>query len=220
MIQYSDQVGYKFNKDGSFMRFPGATIVSHLEKDGEIFKQVEVIQRLASQLPYSDKFTFLPIPSFHMTNYVLYNDNKINRNGPEWSSKYPTDTPNELMNKNIFEDLKNIYFPEAFCMKLTHISNTSLRLAPADDKTAHDLTVFRDAVAEATGIRWPDHEEYIFHISYAYKLIMLTQDEEEHNKAFLAEQASVFQEKFPTFIVPKGEFCVFEDMRHFEPYRG
>ena len=218
MNNYTKQVGYKFNPDGSLMHFPGATIVSHLEKDSPLFTQVLAFQNSAQQLPYSNKFSFLSPSSFHMTNYVLYNDNELDRNSEGWSNKYPNDTPKEQMDKNIYEDIKHIHFPKSFCMTLTHIHNNSLRLAPADDKTAHDLKAFRDAVADATGIRWPDHDSYVFHISYAYYLILLTPEEKQHNEIFLAEQALIFQKKFPTFIIPQGEFCTFEDMGHFEPY--
>lgn len=216
---YTQDVGYKFSKDGSFLEFLGATIVSPITPEEPIFKEIETFSKEAQNTPYKHKFSFLPTLSYHMTNFVLYNDHEYDRKGEGWSTKFPRDTPFEEMNKKIYLAIKDIEFPEKYRMRLIRIDNNSLKIEPADNATAIKLKVFRDQVSEATGIRFADHETYVFHISYAYNLIILTAQEKKENKALLMKQTKIFQEKFPEFDIHQGEYCTFRDMSHFEPYR-
>ena len=219
-IHYTDAVGYKFNRDGTFKQFIGATIVSHLDTNSNIFTEVEVVSKKIQETDIAYKYAFLPAPSYHMTNFVLYNDHPSDRVGKGWSTKIQNDTPSHVIDKTIYDMLSSIIFPQSYCMKLKNIADNSFRIIPATKETAETLSMFRDACAEATGIYFPDHETYEFHISYAYNIITLNTKEKTILQNILMKETKRIQSILPEFEIPAPEYCTFNDMSHFEPYRG
>ncbi len=221
-MKYTASVGYKFNEDGSAMPFPGATIISFLPQTHPVFGEMLRIAQQARQAAYSHKFTFLPPASYHMTNKVLYNDHPSDREGPGWSEKYPRDLSCAELDASLARDLLRIVqrgdWPQSFRMRLWYVDNNSLKLQPATTRCADELRHFRDAVAQETGIRWPDHEKYVYHMTYAYRLQELSEGEAEEFRQLTLQQAALFRRQFPEFDLPAGVFCTFCDMTHFEPY--
>ena len=220
-MKYTKAVGYKFDSDGSAIEFAGATIISFLAETHPVFGEVEQIAEEARRASYAHKFKFLPSSSYHMTNKVLYNDHKNNREGPAWSSKYPRDIRRDELDASLAKDLLRIVqrgeWPRSFCMRPWYVGDSSIKLQPATTKCAHDLCRFRNAIAQETGIRWPDHESYVFHISYAYRLVELSEAEATECVEFGREQGRRFRERYPEFDLPAGVFCTFRNMEHFSP---
>ena len=225
-MKYTSDVNYKFRPDGSVMEFRGATIISFLSETHPIFTEIVRMAEEGKQTSYAPKFAFLPSSSYHMTNKVLYNNHKNDRQGSGWSSKYPRDISCSKMDAALAADLARIAkrgdWPESLRMRLWYIDNNSLKLQPATTKCAEKLRLFRDAVAQETGIRWPDHERYIFHITYAYRLQELNEKETLEFEKLRADQTirfrRQFQEQLPEFDLPAGVFCNFCDMTLFTPY--
>ena len=221
-MKYTKAVGYKFDSDGSAIEFAGATIISFLVETHPVFSEIERIAAEARRASYAHKFAFLPPSSYHMTNKVLYNDHSSNREGPSWSSKYPSDIRGEELDAALAGDLLRIAergeWPRSFCMRPWYVGDNSIKLQPATTKCANDLCRFRDAIAEETGIRWPDHERYIFHISYAYRIVELSAAEEAECAELGIKQGRRLRERFAEFELPGGIFCTFRNMEHFCPY--
>ena len=218
--RYTDAVGYKFYQDGSFKEFLGATIISFLDTQSTLFAEVISTSRKAQKEVYASKYAFLPPHSYHMTNMVLYNDSPLDRQGVGWSKKIPNNTSFGLMNQKLGDMLAHIEFPSFYRMKLTEVHDNSYRLVPATAESAQSIKTFRDSCAEATGIYFPDHDTYEFHISYAYNIITLDKTEEIALQNFLTEETERIKNIIPEFDIPSPEYCTFRDMSHFEPYKG
>ena len=217
---YTDAVGYKFNKDGSCKSFPGATIISFIREGEEVYSELSLIAKEAQATRYAHKYTFLPPSSYHMTNFVVFNDNEQDRNSEGWSSKFPRDTSCEQMIKNMYEAIQHIDHPKGYTMRVRKVGHTGLRLLPADDDTANSLRNYREALAEATGIYWEDHNDYEFHATYAYLLIELDEQEQQEREKLLAKQTERLQKNLSEFYIRAPEYCTIRDMSQFDPYGG
>lgn len=216
--KFTKDVHYKFDEKGNFLPFLGATIISPMAKNEAIYQEVLKISRENQNTSYAHHFAFLPEPSYHMTNFVLYNDNEEDRNGAGWSSKFDNKTPFEEMNALICNAIKKVKFPTSYKMKLQEVRGNSLWIVPADDKTKDSLSIFRDQIAQATGIYWPDHKTYKFHISYAYYISELNDEEKKEEKQLLVEQTSALISNLPEFDIGAPVYCSFKDMSSFQPY--
>ena len=91
----------------------------------------------------------------------------------------------------------------------------ALNLKPADAETDQALRTYRDRVAQATGVRFPDHEQYQFHISLAYRLIHLTEAEESELDRLLTSIDQYLQSHFGLFEAPPPQLTLFDDMFRF-----
>ncbi len=217
-MHYTKAVDYKFHKDGSVKKFLGATIISFVKPHEPLYAEICTIREEAEHQVYASKFAFLPTSSYHMTNFVLYNDHPSDRNGMGWSSKIGADRPCEEINARLHEMLQGVSFPKLYHMRLSHIDDASLRLRPATHETTRALKEFRDACAEATGIYFADHESYEFHVTYAYRIVELEGAEEQALQLLLQKQTKRLREKLPEFTIGAPQYCTFEDMAYFKPH--
>ena len=95
------------------------------------------------------------------------------------------------------------------------LHNFAIYLEPVDRQTDQALRKYRDQVAEATGVRFEDHDSYQFHISLAYRLIELTEEEEDDLTRMLAHIDRHLHENFGLFHPPAPQLTFFNDMFHF-----
>jgi hypothetical protein len=173
-------VGTKFHEDGQVRHFPGNTVVSHILENNQLFNEVIWAQSEIMRLPFSSKYSFLPPHSFHMTVFELLCDQV--RDQEHWSGSM--DMTVDLRETDMhFENAVNpIKPPKRILMKYDGIRverNPSIRLAPADEKESATLRAYRNELSEATGVRFPNHDQYKYHISLAYLLLHLTDAEQE-----------------------------------------
>lgn len=79
------------------------------------------------------------------------------------------------------------------------------------------LKSYRDELVRATGIRFPNHDTYQFHIGLAYNLIPLTDEE----RAIFEKTRQVLNERLQArvrhFTLPAPHFVKFHDMSAFDP---
>lgn len=208
----------KFNEQGCMKWFPGNTIVSDLSKHKDVMYIIKEIQKAYQKLSFSNKYVFLPDDSIHMTVFELLCH--FNRKTSQWSDNLSLDEPLEHIDLYFHEQLKTTPFPSGFKMKpLPKIETTVLKVNPFDQRATSILKEFRDQLAQKTGVRFPNHDTYQFHISFGYKIHELTQ----------AEQASVNQlnhllakeiSKLDTIDIEQIYYTVFEDMSEFVPYHA
>ncbi|PJF33835.1 MAG: DUF1868 domain-containing protein, partial [Phototrophicales bacterium] len=176
-------------------------------------------QQQIAQEPYGDKFALLPPSSFHMTVMELLCDEV--RQADHWSSHLPLDVTLEETDEYFIQTVAQVSPPDNFRMTCSHLAlgnvGLSLTLQPADDATAHALADYRDRIATVTGVRHPDHETYVFHLSLAYRIICLN-DEEELQLQNLAERIQPqLQERFGILNTGKPILTFFDDMFAFYP---
>ncbi|MBK8022074.1 MAG: DUF1868 domain-containing protein [Chloroflexi bacterium] len=214
---YTMHVGEKFNADGSTRPFPGVTIICFADPASAIYRAGEALQAELRALSYAHKFALLPPPSFHMTVFSLICDYR--RIPEEWSSRLPLDAPLAQADQFFIDTVAQVPPPSNFRMLLTFLGGwgLSMRLTPADQDSYKSLRTYRQQIAAATGVRYPDHDTYEFHLSLAYKLITLTDDERRHYADLRRAWGDDLRCQIGVFDTGKPILTFFEDMFAFVP---
>jgi hypothetical protein len=93
-----------------------------------------------------------------------------------------------------------------------------LRSVNADNETS--LRNYRNRLSATTGIRFPNHDTYNFHISLAYDLVKLNDDEQTLFRA-TSEKVKERLQSLGAFKIENPKFVMFDDMGAFfsEPCR-
>lgn len=216
MSEATKHIGEKFNSDGSIRYFPGATIISHLEESNPMHMLMSEIRRRAEESNFADYLGFLPPSSFHMTVFELYCD--FNRYSEKWSSRIDCLLPSSEVNRILFECVNSVTPPEQITMAIDYVDINSIRLLPADNEAVNVLRAYRNALSDATGICFPNHESYQYHMTYAY--ILRTLDSQAYNlcKRFIANETAEIKKKISTFTIGKPEMCLYSTMESFSSY--
>jgi hypothetical protein len=216
--RYTREVGRKFHPDGTPRRFPGNTIICFVEPDSPLGAVAQAFQQALGAVPLGHKFALLPPPSFHMTVMELLCDEV--RTPERWSPLLPLDAPLAATDAFFLERVPPITAPSHRTVRVTgiaHLNHLWLTLEPADEATAAALHAYRNAVAGATQVRFPDHDRYQFHLSLAYRLIELDAGEEEA----LAALANTWQPRLraagASIALPPPVLTGFDDMFRFTP---
>lgn len=214
---FTSAVGQKFHPDGRVRTFPGNTIISFVPPDSPIFAHTSWVQAQIQALPFAHKFGFLPPSSFHMTVMELLCDQV--RVPERWSAQLPLDTPLPQLDNFFTERVPPIPPPAALQMRFVEVTQytATLNLTPADEETAVSLQTYRNQIAAATGVRFPDHDSYQYHISTAYRLINLTTAEETQLAATLQPINDTLRTRFGLFAPPPPQLTFFDDMFAFYP---
>ena len=185
---YTRAVGTKFHEDGQVRFFAGNTIVSHILENSHVFREALWAQSEVMRLPFASKYAFLPPHSFHMTVFELLCDQV--RDQQHWSSHL--DLAIGLRETDVYfeKTATPIGPPSELQMRLSAVSTTRhayIGLVPVNEKAEARIRAYRDRLSESTGVRFPNHDEYHYHISLAYMLEDLTEAEQE--KGHAAEEA-------------------------------
>jgi hypothetical protein len=217
MKQYTGFVGQKFNEDGSVRGFPGNTVISKISPDMPIYAGLVETQRRLKALDSAGKYAFLPPSSLHMT--VIEGVCDQVRTPEKWSSKLALDMPLPDVNRFVSDCYARLSPPESLSMRIARTYFGRLLLVilePADALTAKSLADFRDQFARESGIRFPNHDDYTFHISLAYLLINMRADEESVFQAEQDEVLSDLSSRFPVLELRKPDLTSFENMFRFD----
>lgn len=213
--QYTKVVGSKFHADGSLRYFPGNTIVAMCQQEPYLSELIWA-QDQYKALPFSHKFGFLPHTSFHMTVIELLCDQV--RKLTHWSKYLDLDVPLRETDAFFAEKLATVVFPNTIKMVPTRMNLANaitLRLQPIDDDMANILKTFRDEVAEKTGVRFPNHTTYKFHITLAYKLQHFTESEtQQYNDVTKQVEQRILSTLNPLRL-DKPNFVTFAGMGEF-----
>lgn len=217
-IKYTPNVGQKFNKDRSVRPFAGNTIICFVDPEihPTVYDEAVWAQAQLSEMSCAHKFAFLPPSSFHMT--VIEGLNDQGRRPERWTSQLPLDASLEEMDRFLIDRCAQLAFPNGFEIEFEQMRfPATLAVGPANKKSHTAIWQFRNQVADITGIRRSDFEEYKFHITLGYNLIELEPDE-------IAEQKKVFKrinerltQSFGLFNTAPPVPTFFDDMAKFVP---
>ncbi len=211
---YTRNVGVKFFEDGSVRPFPGNTIICFCDPNSQAYASAAWVQEQLQAQPFASKFSLLPLSSMHMTVIQLLCDEF--RVPGEWSTRLPLDAPLSETDDFFIEALKDVPAPPNFRMTFTHLwpgeGATVLSLKPADEATHEAIWAYREAVARATAVRFPNHDTYVFHMSIAYQVIQLDADEISLLEAFRKRVDAHLLETFGIFDTGAPHLTFFDDM--------
>ena len=217
-IAYTREVGRKFHPDGTPRLFAGNTIICFVAPERSISQATVAFQNALRQATFGGKFALLPQSSFHMTVMELLCDQV--RAAERWSAQLALDASLPASDTFFLERVPAIPAPDGLSMRVTglfHRDNLMLTLQPATTDTAAALRDYRAAVASATGVRFPDHDSYGFHLSLAYRLVHLDSAEEAALAELCRRWLPRLQAEGASIALPRPLLTCFDDMTSFVP---
>ena len=212
-------VGRKFNGDGTVRGFRGNTVISFVAPESPLGRCAGRARGVIEASGVAPGLTFLPPSSYHVTVIRLVCDE--DREPTKWSSHLDLHCPLQDVDAFMAGAMASIHPPAPIEMRYHAMSAhdvVSIELKPASAASEASLTSYRDAVAEVTGVRHDDHDDYVFHLSLAYRVRPLNSTE----RVELAEALSTAHVQLvgvATFILPAPELTFFDDMFEFRPDR-
>jgi hypothetical protein len=78
------------------------------------------------------------------------------------------------------------------------------------------MGAWRDALSVPFGYRHPDHDTYVFHITFAYQVKRLGDNRVGEWQDLFDDSLAEFARKAPVIELQPPAFCNFKDMKHFE----
>lgn len=184
-------VGHKFDAAGAPLPFPGNTVICPVAADSALFAEGVRVQEACQEAGLAGQFAWLPPDSFHVTLFDLVCDRV--RLPERWSRELPLDASIEEADAFMRERLATIPWPAPPRMTVTGLGELGgdhtlrLILEPDGQEQAAALGTFREAAADASGVRHPVHDRYRFHMSLAYPLVILEADQIDAFRRFEAD---------------------------------
>ena len=212
-------VGRKFNGDGTVRRFRGNTVISFVAPESPLGRCAGRARGVIEASAAAPGLTLLPPSSYHVTVIRLICDE--DREPTKWSSHLDLQCPLQDVDAFMTGAMTSVDPPEPIEMQyhaMSALDVVAIELEPASPAAAASLNSYRDVVAEATGVRHDDHDDYVFHLSLAYRVRPLSSTESAELAEALSTAHSQLVGERP-FILPAPVLTFFDDMFEFRPDR-
>ncbi|OWK22082.1 hypothetical protein AJ88_14895 [Mesorhizobium amorphae CCBAU 01583] len=207
-------LGTRYDRSGNFLFEPGNTVVSHLVSGSPSEAVVIEVRNRMRALPDADRLAFTPISSLHMT--LFQGIIEYRRRLPYWPQDVPLDTSIDDMTRLYLERLQGFEPCPPFRIRAIGITPNGLTVAGATAEDERILSAWRDALSVPFGYRHPDHDAYVFHITFAYQIRRLADERASAWQELFADCLSLFEREAPVIELRPPAFCAFRDMKHFE----
>lgn len=215
---YGEQIGKKFEMDGSARRYPGNTVIADVRPGCGAYDVMTKLRQMAIDAGFADSMILLPEDSYHMT--VLRGLNDLVRTDAFWPEKLAKDTPMQQVDDHVSAAVASVDMPGPIRMKFRGIrvngEDFRVLLSPADEAQQSILRAFRDQAADAIGLRLPGHDEYTYHITLAYT--RLIPENPEKLNALVAEMERCIASQ-PAFETTPPYMAYYDDMLAFHANR-
>lgn len=165
-------------------------------------------------MPGAEKLAFTAQSSLHMTLFQGVIETR--RAQPYWPQDIPVETPVDDMTAIFMDRLAGFHPGDAFSVEVIHATPLGLTVGPVTERDRVILKDWRDRLADLLGHRHPDHETYVFHITFAYMIERFDDQTMAAWVPFLEAVAKDIRERAPVIEVRAPAFCAFDDMNHFE----
>lgn len=164
-------------------------------------------------MPEAAQFIFTPITSLHMTLFegVIETGRKKNH----WPDDIPLDAPIDDMTELMAARLEGFTMFDPFKVAIVEARPSGLLLEGATEADRKVVRAWRDAFADLLGYRQPNHENYKFHMTFAYPIERLEDEALPRWQAMLDEVTEYIRTRAPVLELNPPAFCVFQDMNHF-----
>lgn len=205
----------KFDHNGKPLPFPGCSIISKIPIKSDLFYEIKLLQLIYNDLNPDKAYTYLPKTSFHMTLFDCCNVNTFNTQ--YWPKNIVADNNFKKIAYVLSKRIKNLKFPDKFDLKLKKLfGGYSMILEGNTKKDEKIIRDYRNKLSDLLGIRFENHETYSFHITLAYILRKLKDDEIKKVIKINFRLLEGFVKKFPIIQIEKPELCTFENMYEFK----
>jgi len=171
MVIYNNNIiGKKVNREGKVIRFRGNTIACMLSDNIDVLTLIEKVQNEYIKAKFANNFVFLPVSSMHMTVFELLCD--MVRVKEFWSDNLELDMDMSLIDSYMKEMFMRIKSPNVIKMKVVRVDVNDvlvIKLSPKNQGVKKVLRQYRDDMSNVTGIKFPNHNTYEYHITLAYR---------------------------------------------------
>lgn len=206
--------GQRYDTSGTFLRERGNTVVCHLIEGSESASAILDARARFLSMPCADKLAFTAGSSLHMTLFQGIIETR--RSLPYWPADVSLQAPIDDMTAIFMDRLARFAPGEAFAVEVTHATPNGLTLDGVTARDRHVLKDWRNRFADLLGYRHPDHDTYVFHITFAYMIERFDDVTMAVWVPFLDEIAQDIRRRSPVIELRAPAFCAFEDMNHFE----
>ena len=186
---YGEQIGKKFEADGRARRYPGNTVIADVRPGCSAYDVMMHLRQMAIDAGFGESMILLPEDSYHMT--VLRGLNDQVRTDAFWPAALDKTLPMEKVDDYVSAAVASAKMPGPIRMKFrgVRVNGEDFRvlLSPADDAQQEILRNFRDEAADAIGLRLPGHDEYTYHITLAYTLLIPEGEDAARMQALVKE---------------------------------
>jgi hypothetical protein len=214
LTNYPINADGKFDNRGRIQNWPGCTVIYNLENSSILSTELQKIQDIYKDLPFSWKYSYLPKSSFHMTLFDCCNVKS--HQTKFWPKNLPQSENYQAIASIIFEILKNYDLPKKISLKLHKFyGGFSTLLLPYSFKNNQMLMKCRDDLSNILGIKFNNHATYSFHITLAYLLKPLTSKEIKTLKIIDLKNSELFLKKIPIIELENPKVCFFKNMHKF-----
>ena len=210
-------LGQRYDESGTFLPEPGNTVVCHLVPGSETERALIDARLRYQYMPEASLLAFTPTSSLHMT--LFQGVIEFRRRPGYWPPGMDLDMPIAETTKQLLSALDAFKGAPPFRMQVTEALPTGLTLEGAGPEDRAALKAWRDKLADIFGYRHPDHEDYIFHITFAYPLTWFDEACLPAWQVMLDEVVDDIRQRAPVIELQPPAFCSFEDMNHFEELR-
>jgi hypothetical protein len=137
------------------------------------------------------------------------------------TNNWPSNIDHNMDYKDIAIELnkriKNYIFPEKLNLKLKmFFGGYSIILEPYSEEDEKILRNCRDELSSLLKIKFENHQRYTFHITLAYILRELKEDEIKKLLEFNKNLFQEFDKELPKIMLNKPEMSTFENMLEFK----
>ncbi|MBX4860736.1 DUF1868 domain-containing protein [Rhizobium sophorae] len=206
-------LGSRYRKVGGFLPEAGNTIVCHIEKGSQTQAVLIEARETYLAMPEASQFLFTPISSIHMTLFEGVIETR--RRQDCWPGDLPLDTPIEDMTELMAARLEGFSVFDPFKVAVVEARPSGLLVDGVTENDRKVMRAWRNALAELLGYRQPNHQDYKFHMTFAYAIERLEDEALPRWQAMLDDVAGDIRRKAPVLELTPPAFCVFEDMNHF-----
>lgn len=217
---YGSQIGKKFEPDGSARRYPGNTVIADVRPGCGAYDVMTRLRQMAVDAGFADSMILLPEDSYHMT--VIRGMNDQVRTDAFWPPALPKDAPMTDVDDYLTDAIARVPMPGPIRMRFRGIQvneeDFRVLLSPADDEQLQIIRRFRDAAADAIGLRLPGHDAYTCHITLAYTRIVPEGEEKERLVELTREMDRLIREQ-PVFETTAPYTAYYDNMLAFSAGR-
>jgi hypothetical protein len=205
----------KFDDRGKALLWPGCTIICQIPLHSDLSNEITNFQKKLKYFNPKETYSYLPPSSFHMTLFDCCNVNT--KNSKYWPEGIDKNLDYQVVATELNKRIKNYIFPEKLNLKLKmFFGGYSIILEPYSEEDEKILRNCRDELSSLLKIKFENHQRYTFHITLAYILRELKEDEIKKLLEFNKNLFQQFDKEIPKIILNKPEMSTFKNMLEFK----
>lgn len=210
----------KFDAHGNVLRFPGNTLICHVPLFTPLSDGLVEARDQIRATSFADCLSLLPPESYHMTVFEGVLD--YERTQARWPEGLPLNATLKECHRFMETKLRafDLACEPAIRMRIAEAAAQRgigmVTLEPANADEAHKIQDLRNRLSAHLGIRGPDHDDYVFHITLSYQTRVMSRDAMREALAFLGKLYDELAAKIGTITLGAPEFCTFNDMYAFD----